>query len=246
MKNIIFIILSIWVASATGQDTQGQITYERKVFWANIYAKLPFLSQEEKEKELAIWGKEQGKYADKYTLDFNPSQTLYQQIKNEDIGGWSWKGDGVLFYRDLENKTMIDKTALADKDFIIKGDTPRIKWKIQNEIRDIQGYLCMKAVAIHPIHNTPITAWYSDKIPVSSGPEGIGGLPGMILMLIYNEDDVSIEATSITISENNKDIALPKKMKGKETTHEKYKEDFNKYVKQSIEGKRNPYWAVRL
>jgi len=41
-------------------------------------------------------------------------------------------------------------------------------------------------------------------------------------------------------------ITLPKKIKGKEITFEKFKEDYNKYVRESISAKRNPYWRVRL
>ena len=104
----------------------------------------------------------------------------------------------------------------------------------------------MKASGVHPVHNTPITVWYTDKIPVSSGPEGLGGLPGMILMVEYNDNDVIIEATNIKIESQNKVITLPKKIKGKEITFEKYKEDFNKYISQTLAAKRNPYWTVRL
>jgi GLPGLI family protein len=246
MKKTILLLILFGFLNLSAQDTQGKIIYERKVFWTNIYAKLPFLTQEEKEKELAIWGKEQGKYAEKYELDFNSTHSLYQQIPEDNNGGWSWKGDEVIMYRDLENKTMIDKVNLTDKDFIIKGDTPRMKWKIQNELRDIQGFICMKATSVHPIHNSTITAWYTDKLPVSTGPEGFGGLPGMILMVSFNEDEIVIEATSVTIDSLPKVISLPKKMKGKEILFEKYKEDYNKYVKQTLDGKRNPYWSVRL
>lgn len=247
MKRIIHIIAySFFCLSIFAQDQNGTITYERKLFWVNIYSKLPFLSQEEKEKELAIWGKDQGKYADKYTLQFNATQSLYQQIKTENEYGWSWKGDGIMFYRDHQNKMMHDKQTLADKDFVIKGEIPRIKWKMQNELRDVLGYICMKASGIHPVHNTPITVWYTDKIPVSGGPEGLGGLPGMILMVEYNDNDVLIEATHIKLEQAPVNITFPKKIKGKEVTFDKYKEDFNKYISQSLAAKRNPYWNVRL
>ena len=246
MRLLIIIIFCGSILNLNSQDTQGKITFERKVFWVNLYSKLPFLTQEEKEKELAIWGKEQGKNGEKYDLEFNSNQSLYKEVKSENEGGWSWRGDEILIFRDLANKTIIDKIPLAEKDFLIKGDIPRIKWKIQNELRDIQGYICMKAVGIHSIHNTPITAWYTDKIPVSFGPEGLTGLPGMILLVSYGNDDVIIEATAVTLEKDPKVITLPKKIKGKEITFEKFKEDYNKYIQESISAKRNPYWRVRL
>ena len=227
------------------QPIEGRVAYERRAFWVNIYSKLPYLSQEQKEKELALYGNRQGNYAEKYFLDFSSNVSFYHQSKEANDWGWSWKEEEVFYYRDLENKTFLDKLGLAGKDYIIKGDTPKIKWKIQNEIREVAGYLCQKATTIHPLHDKLVVAWYSDKIPVSTGPEGLGGLPGLILMLEY-DDELVIEATEINLDVDSQSIELPKKIKGKQITFEKYREDYWKLLNQSIKLKRNPYWQLRI
>jgi GLPGLI family protein len=86
---------------------------------------------------------------------------------------------------------------------------PKYKWKILNELKDIEGYVCMKAETKDTVNNVVIHAWFTDKIPVMSGPEGFSGLPGMILALDFNDDDVNIVATKVDMA--------PQKASG--TTH---------------------------
>ena len=47
------------------------------------------------------------------------------------------------------------------------------------EQKVIKGYPCMKAVKSDSLYT--IEVWFTSKIPVSSGPKGLYGLPGLIL-----------------------------------------------------------------
>jgi GLPGLI family protein len=245
MKNNIVIWCILCIQSLQAQINQGVITYERQEMWVNIMSKMPFMSKEDIEKEMAIWGKQQGDWKEKYLLEFNTNSSMYKEKPKDENFGYSWRGDEIFCYRDLVNKTLVDKAVLGDKDVVIKDNIPLLKWKILNELRDIQGYICMKAQTKHPIYGSPVTAWYTDKIPISSGPEGFGGLPGMILMLELNVDDVIIEATNINTDPLTNPIALPKKIKGKTSNSADYANSKNKFIKQSIDGRRNPYWNTR-
>jgi len=52
--------------------------------------------------------------------------------------------------------------------------------KLTSDVRTIAGYDCRKAVGI--LHDSiAIFAFYTDELLINGGPEGIQGLPGMIL-----------------------------------------------------------------
>ncbi len=119
------------------------------------------------------------------------------------------------------------------------------KWKILNEIKEIAGYLCMKAETRDTVHNRVIHAWFTNGIPVQSGPEGFDGLPGMILGLEFNGGDVTVEAISVNLEADTYSLPLPKKIKGKEITRSDFDKKVKKHIRQSIGGERNPYWQMR-
>lgn len=72
--------------------------------------------------------------------------------------------------------------------FLIKNDK-RKDWILENETKEINGFVCFKATALKTVENSagvfhfPIIAWYCPQIPLSYGPNGYGGLPGLILEL---------------------------------------------------------------
>ena len=143
----------------------------------------------------------------------------------------------------MDQGTIKKQRVLGSKLMVIEDDAPQYTWKIHNELREVAGYLCMKAVTRDTIKDQIIAAWFSTDIPVSVGPEGYGGLPGMILLLDINDGTAIVEATSIdhTVSE----VQVPKKIKGKKVTYADYNETLGKYFEQCIEGERNPYWQLR-
>jgi GLPGLI family protein len=59
------------------------------------------------------------------------------------------------------------------------------------------GYECQKAF----IENEDefIVAWFTPQIPVQTGPAGLHGLPGLILMANYNDGEVEIKAQEIDL-----------------------------------------------
>lgn len=67
------------------------------------------------------------------------------------------------------------------------------EWQITGETKMIDDYLCYRAVANHVVENSagkftfPIEAWFSPEINYSYGPNGYGGLPGLILELHYKD-----------------------------------------------------------
>ena len=131
------------------------------------------------------------------------------------------------------------------KKYLIEDKIPKHKWKILNEIKEIAGYLCMKAETNNEIKDQVIHAWFTDAIPMSGGPEGYGGLPGMILQLDINDGDAVITATSVDLDTPIEKLPIPRKMKGKKIDIAEFDQKLEKFIAQSIDGQKNPYWRIR-
>jgi GLPGLI family protein len=225
---------------------QGTIIFNKKYHWVNIYTKMPYLSVEEKDRMTMAWGKETDNKGENYKLTFTKDSSTYIIMEKEDNFGYSWEdGEDDLFIRDLKSKKTKDVRNLFGKNLLLEDDTPKYKWKILNELKDVAGYVCMKAETIDTVNNIPITAWFTDKLPISTGPEGFSGLPGMILALDYNTDDINIVATRVEVSTEKVRLPIPKKIKGKKMSYADYNAKKKKHIQLSITGRRNPYWEIR-
>ena len=244
MKYAIFSLVLLCSSVLYGQQTSGTITYNRNMSWVNVMSKLPFMTKDEIERRKLTWGKRAGR-DETYMLHFNSANSLYTYAEEENTSGYSRRVDDYLIIRDYENRTCHDQVDFLGKTYIIKEDTPRIKWKILNEIMEVAGFICMKAETYDPVRDVIIQAWFTDEIPVYGGPEGYGGLPGMILSLVMNDDDVIIEATKVTLSDEALELPVPKKMKGKQIEREELYAKQKKYITETIESRNNPYWQMR-
>ena len=87
------------------------------------------------------------------------------------------------------------------------------QWILSNEKKIIGNYICYKATqqtrikqAENVLQKT-ITAWYCPDFPISIGPKGFGGLPGLIFEL--HDKNATFGLRSITAVATNEIIALP-------------------------------------
>ena len=143
-------------------------------------SKLPHITQEDVDRMSLTWGKRGD--GTNYELYFKDNKSLYARKEEQNGSGYSWKSDQFVLMRDYKNKSQEDLIETLGKTYHIKEDLPRTKWKILNEIKEIEGYLCMKAETKNEVKGQTIHAWFTDAIPVSGGPEGYGGLPGICLL----------------------------------------------------------------
>ena len=67
----------------------------------------------------------------------------------------------------------------------------------------------------------------------------------MILEININDNDAIITATKVDLEKADLKIPYPKKIKGKEIAKTDYDSLVNKYIEETIAGKKNPYWRVR-
>jgi len=244
MKNI-FLILTIFMSSdLIAQAPQGKITYNRKTDWISIMSKLPYVSEEEVDRMTLTWGSSENK-GQNFELYIKDNRSLYTYKEEDSDGSYSWKKSDLILIRDYKKKTIKDLKEEIGTSFLIEETLPKTKWKILNEIKEIKGYLCMKAETKNTLKDQTIHAWFTDAIPVSAGPEGYSGLPGLILELDINEGDAVITATDIDLTTAIEKLPIPKKMKGKKTTSAELDKRLEKFIAESIEGRKNPYWRIR-
>ena len=246
MKTILFLLLTATVGLA--QKTEGVVTYQRTSYWIKIMNRLPFLSREEKDRVAQTWKNEDGEgQKDKMKLIFNEKGSLYthedQQGQSED-GRWSWQKDDFFISRSFEKATQTDIIETLGKTYIIDDSLKTPVWKVMNQIKDVNGYICMKAETTDPIRGQKIAAWFAQDIPVPAGPERHFGLPGLIMELDINDGDVIIEAINVTFKPVANELVLPK-TKGKKIKEKEYDSLLSKHIADSIKANRNPYWSVR-
>lgn len=108
---------------------------------------------------------------------------------------------------DLETGLFMEKTNRFRKDFLIQDSVETIQWKISaGEQRDILGYTCMKG--IYQRDSTTIEAWFTPQIPVSMGPDGLHGLPGLILAVGYGENKAILAKEIILDPEDGVELTV--------------------------------------
>lgn len=225
------------------QISKGHIRYNRKTDYISIVSKLPYMTQEDIDRMELTMGK-WNRDGENYDLYFENQKTLYTRVK-DDTGGRSWGDREFTLMRDYRSFTQEDVIETLGKVYHLEEDLTKTKWKILNEIKEVAGYICMKAETTNEEKGQVIHAWFTDAIPFSGGPEGYGGLPGMIMEININEADAVITATEVNLEAAELKIPYPKKIKGKKISKTDYDKMVKKYISEQIEGKRNPYWRVR-
>nr|WP_293841699.1 GLPGLI family protein [uncultured Arsenicibacter sp.] len=230
--------------SAQQQQTEGIVYFNYTQYWTKIIKRLTFLSKEEKERSAMTWKNEEG-YTQKMKLFFSPSQSLYSYNNDEIEGaGYSWRKEEYSIYRNFDQDKKFDVIEMLGKVYIVDDSLNTPKWKISNQIKDIAGFICMKATMDDPVRGQKVTAWFAQDIPVGAGPERYFGLPGMILGIDLNEGDVIIEASKVEFKPVTAELKQPK-AKGKKIKDSDYDTIISNHIKDSMKASRNPFWAIR-
>lgn len=182
--------------------TDGVIEFEKKT---NMYALIKKSINKDNSSYMQTafdaYKKNQPQFkVSKSTLAFSKDRTLFTPIKEEISRGFF--GDDPIstqnntIFTDLAKSSFIAQKNVYEEIYLVKDSTRKINWKVTEETREIAGYECRRANAI-VLDSVYVVAFYTDKIPVSGGPESFSGLPGMILGVALPHENVSWFATSI-------------------------------------------------
>jgi GLPGLI family protein len=201
--------------------TSGKISYQEK---AKIDIKL--------EGDAAQFANDMPKEQFNYkVLYFNPDYSLYQAgegIKEEatehESGVMKIRmmsgGERDKVFCDFKNRKKTEQKEFMTRTFLVEGDLSSFEWKISGNFTKILGYNCQEATWADSTRK--VKAWFTTSIPVSSGPAGYGGLPGLILQLELNDGKQTITATAIDPNLNDTAILI-KPGEGKKVSATEYK-----------------------
>jgi len=243
-KSAILLMLISFSAFCQVGKTEGFVQYERTTFWVNIMSRLTYLSAEEKDRIKLTWGSTDEGWKQKMTLAFNESQSLYAYGEDNAEQGWSGRKETFFLTKNFASEHSTDYIDMLGKTYIVDDTLHTPTWKILNQIKEVAGFICMKAETVDTVKNQKITAWFAQDIPVMAGPERYFGLPGLILELDINDGDVVITASKVEFKKLTNEFNL-KKIKGKKISDAEYTKIIADFIKESIKGERNPYWGLR-
>ncbi len=148
--------------------------------------------------------------------------------KEEEVGYISIdsKNDnlGYEIFTNIKTKELTEnkfEELYLKKSFSIYESYPKFKWDLQKGNKKIFKYNCKKAKTT--FRGRTYNIWYTEDIPISSGPWKFNGLPGLILSV---EDDKGIYKWEVS------SISYP--LKVTEIDLKKIYEKRNKYSKLSF------------
>lgn len=223
MKNSIIILLLIGAFQLMAQNNEGTIHFTETI---KIDIQLP--EGQEHLKDLIPSTRESGK-----VLYFNAKKSMYRDVDPEEEESESTHEmeDGNVqikmvmaapdnrILREIESGKTIEQRDFMGKKFLFKGSVEQLPWKIVGEQKKILDFLCQKAVYADTSIN--ITAWFTPQIPLATGPDNYGNLPGMILEVNIDEGQRIISANKVAF-DNLPEDALETPKKGKKVTKEEY------------------------
>ncbi len=107
----------------------------------------------------------------------------------------------------------IDENYFKKNEYLVKVKKLET-WKIKEESKKINGFLCYKAEGMllseeEQVKPKKVIAWYCPEINCSTGPNGFGGLPGLILEIqvgnvLFGAERIESFKKSVTIDRLDK------------------------------------------
>jgi GLPGLI family protein len=146
------------------------------------------------------------------------NKSVYKRTKEAVIPRNMWFqpfADNNVVYNDYTAGTTISQKPIYEETYLVQDSLAKIKWKITADTRNIAGFECRKAIGIL-FDTVAVFAFYTDEIMISGGPEGINGLPGMILGIGIPRLHTTWFATKVQVSDVNSKSIVPA-TKGKKT-----------------------------
>ncbi len=174
---------------------------------------------------------------------------------------------GQKLYKNLKEKTLLFEDDFMGKEFLVSDALVDWNWQLTSETKKIGDYNCYKAVSVIPVsaeemqeyeklkkqneaqqtsfitmsEPEPLTtiAWYTTEIPISQGPAGYYGLPGLILEV--QEKSKVILCSKVSLNSASK-FAINKPKKGRKVTQNEY----DTIVNDKLESMKDSNGAIQI
>lgn len=224
MKKLILLtgVFASFAATKTisQQLTEGVIYYEVIV---NMHKALP--SENEEMKNMIPEFR-----TTRDQLFFNATESLFTPVIEEDPDEDLDNGEGMKIrmrrpmnsiYLNTGGLQRVMQRDFMGKMFIIQDTLQITPWKLEDETKEIKGYLCKKATYFNVERGETTTAWYTAKLRPYLGPENFNTLPGCVLEVDVNNGERVIKAAAIEFRAITRED-LKKPSAGKKVTEKEF------------------------
>ncbi len=243
-------LLSIFLFTALsgyGQEMEGTVRYLIVHNWTKKMAAVDYISKQRRERTAYMWGN-QSEWKQYANLYFSPTRSKYEDSDERaeaDDQGYAWRKDAYTIQRDFEANSVRDVIQLLGKAYLVEDTLAAPDWKIMNDMKEVAGHVCMNAFREDTVKKQRIIVWFALDIPVPSGPERLGGLPGLILEADINDGGMLITADRIELKKLTTELDAPKKVKGKKINETAYNDILRKHMAEKRKAEEPPFWGIR-
>jgi GLPGLI family protein len=249
MKKIFILFIMLLPFLATAQPvTEGMVQYLVTHNWTKKMAALTYITPQQKAKQAYMWGSrsEWKSYANLY---FTATETKYEdseeKAERSQEGGYDWRKETFFIRRNFEKSTLQEAYELLGKTYIVEDTLLAMNWKIQNDLKEVAGHICMKAFIEDTFKKQQIVAWFAQDIPLNAGPERFHSLPGMILEIDINDGAMLITANRIDVKKLTTELEVPKKLKGKKIKTPDYDKLIKTHITDRTKEEQPWFWGIR-
>ena len=210
IKFLSLVFFFSWVSFASAQKDEGIIQFEEKV---NMHRSLPPDAADMKAMIPEF-------RTQKNELLFNATESLYRNVEeeeeDEEIGGGGvqirMQRPESIYYRNFAAGRKTDFQQFFGKNYLVEDTLAKGNWKVAAETKEILGYTCLKATTSDTSRKREIVAWFTDALPLQTGPAQFGQLPGTILEIDINNGEIVMSAKKVEFKKLKKgEIEAPKK-----------------------------------
>lgn len=110
-------------------------------------------------------------------------------------------GSKHIVVTDFEKGTIQSQVSVyvngEEKTYVVEEDISAIQWDIVDEYKTIDRFKAQKAVG--NFRGRKYVVWFTNQIPVKFGPWKLNGLPGLILSVVDDRNEVMFFAKEIKI-----------------------------------------------
>jgi len=146
-----------------------------------------------------------------FELHFCNNESIYEQVLPsrkgqtiQTIAGFVEPQIEQIYYTDIQKNIILFQEGIAFKAITVQEDQTKIDWKVVEETKTINNFLCQKATAVYKDNHYSV--WFTLEIPISFGPWKFHGLPGLILEAYDDSGFYQIKATKLNLAASCEDV----------------------------------------
>ncbi len=259
MKKIFLIAASVLTLTATAQTKEGRVVYERTTQMNNmrmmggggnmppeIQAQMDRMPKTRTDQFELLFTPEHSLY------QFLPNATADDGNNTFASGGMvvqmRMANANEMTYVNHASGTRTDQREIMEKAFVVTDTIQKVQWKLSEETKQILSFTARKATGSTIVTRPRITmengkmkrevvtdtlqviAWYTTDVPVPTGPNYHGQLPGLILELDINKGQMVTRAIEFSPKVALNKIKEPKE--GKRLTAAEFSKEREKMMEE--------------